>query len=364
MLDTGHTGDQDLDGARAVIGRSASGAPRSALDHPYRAFGYEYRGMGGVVTTAQDLWKWDRALAKDSVLSDKAKQRLFATDKQNYACGWYVMRGLGGALRQSHGGSVRGFVCDMRRFPGADACIVVLLNSDDLRAWELADDLESVLFNKQSPCKVPESVALPPAELEACAGIYERKSGRLVLRSDFGALVCGIEGQALLDELDLTQAAAWKADPAALAASAVEILKAITQGDVEPLRARMAKRIPADWPEYVRTKYYPEHAERFGACRGVRNQGAVWRDGRIEFTLALEHETRESHVQIGFSSAGLERLEWNPAPYPAELRLLPQGKLRFDVMGKGIKQREVQFLRQDGRISSLKAGELVFRRGD
>ncbi len=46
---------------------------------------------------------------------------------------------------QSHGGSVRGFVCELRRFPDEDGCLFVLCNRDDVSVGEVAEALESLL---------------------------------------------------------------------------------------------------------------------------------------------------------------------------------------------------------------------------
>jgi hypothetical protein len=59
-----------------------------------------------------------------------------------------VRRGKDGKLVHSHGGSVRGFICEMRRFPANDACLVVLCNRDDAPLHAAADRIEAVLFGR------------------------------------------------------------------------------------------------------------------------------------------------------------------------------------------------------------------------
>jgi CubicO group peptidase (beta-lactamase class C family) len=132
MSATRFTGDAAPEGWTVAVGRSQRGQPRSALEHPYGRYGFQYRGMGGVVTTVWDLWRWDRALRGDRVLDANSKSKLFEPGLNDYALGWFVKKDARGRWVQSHGGAVRGFVCELRRYPGQDACLFVLCNRDDV----------------------------------------------------------------------------------------------------------------------------------------------------------------------------------------------------------------------------------------
>jgi CubicO group peptidase (beta-lactamase class C family) len=154
MRATRFTGDAAPARAVVAIGRSARGKPRSALAHPYGSYGFQYRGMGGAVTTVWDLWRWDRALRGDEVLGQSAKAELFKPGLRDYALGWFVKKNARGQWVQSHGGSVRGFVCQIRRYPKDNACLFVLCNRDNLPVRKMADALEKILFGKSAPAPV------------------------------------------------------------------------------------------------------------------------------------------------------------------------------------------------------------------
>ncbi|MEM8882811.1 MAG: serine hydrolase domain-containing protein [Planctomycetota bacterium] len=147
------TGDAAPEGVTVAIGQSARGRPRSALAHPYGEYGFQYRGMGGVVSSVWDLWRWDRAL-RGKLLREESKKQLFQPGLQDYALGWYVLDKNGRRVH-SHGGSVRGFVCQMRRYPDQDACVIVLCNRDDLQPWMYADAVEQMLFGEPLTVKLP-----------------------------------------------------------------------------------------------------------------------------------------------------------------------------------------------------------------
>ncbi len=180
MKNTCFTGDRAPGKAAVVIGRSSRGQPRSALEHPYGSYGFQYRGMGGAVTTVWDLWRWDRALRDNKVLSKNSTKKLFDPGLKNYALGWYVTRNSRGRLVQSHGGSVRGFVCDVRRYPKENGCLFVLCNRDDVPAYRVAQAVEEILFDDPPTCKkVPQP--LDTRLGEAIAGRYEDTKGTAVI---------------------------------------------------------------------------------------------------------------------------------------------------------------------------------------
>jgi CubicO group peptidase (beta-lactamase class C family) len=148
MSSTRFTGDQAPEGATVAIGTSLVGPPRSALDHPYGSYGFQYRGMGGVVTNVWDLWRWDRALAGTEVLTNESKQELFQPSLNDYALGWFVRKNSRGQLVHSHSGKVRGFVCEVRRYPEEDGCLFVLCNRDNAPVHQVANAIEEYLFEE------------------------------------------------------------------------------------------------------------------------------------------------------------------------------------------------------------------------
>lgn len=178
------TGDEAPPGTTVSVGRSAYGEPRSALDHPYGSYGFQYRGMGGVVTSVWDLWRWDRALHGDAVLGKQAKAQLFEPGLNDYALGWFVRRDGSGRLVHSHGGAVRGFICEIRRYPEQDAFLAVLCNRDDVPLHRVVQSVEELLF--EQPLSGPAPLQGLDAEVAAAlAGRYEGGHGRvLVIRAE------------------------------------------------------------------------------------------------------------------------------------------------------------------------------------
>ena len=201
MTATCFTGDAapNLPGVTVATGRSSYGAPRSALAHPYgNEYGFQYRGMGGVVSNVWDLWRWDRALRETkggSILEAAAQAELFEPGLENYALGWYVTKDGRGKTVQAHSGSVRGFVADFRRLPDDDGCVIVLCNQFGAGAKQIADRVQNVLLGNDAG--LPELPSPLSEELAAeLAGRYtDQKGNRLIVKRDGRAVKATVEWQ-------------------------------------------------------------------------------------------------------------------------------------------------------------------------
>jgi CubicO group peptidase (beta-lactamase class C family) len=144
------TGDPLPKGMTEATGRGRSGRPRLALEHPYGAFGFQYQGMGGAVSNVWDLWRWHLALQGEEMLNKKTKQQLFKPGLNDYALGWRVNK-RGALTVQFHSGSVRGFVCEMRRYPKVNGCIILLCNDDSIYPGTVASVLEKAILEDEIP---------------------------------------------------------------------------------------------------------------------------------------------------------------------------------------------------------------------
>lgn len=356
MTASGFTGDTDLARERIALGTSREGRHRRADEHPYGAYDFRYRGMGGLVTSVRELFAFDRALAAGLLLDSTHTEELFTPVRDGYGLGWYVGRALDGGPRQSHGGSVRGFTCEFRRYPKVDGCVVVLSNQDTLSPAEVADGLEGLLLDRARASKAEPSV-LPAEEEAACAGTYACAAGRLVVRAAPGVLWVGVEGAALLAELGADEKLAWKADPAELTRRAVEIIDGIAHGNTEPLRQSMARRIPASWPDTMRASIWPDVLARHGAYRGAFPLGARARKERLEVLVAVEHEQGTNQALVAFGPAGLELLDWSGPTFLASARLERLRRGTFEL-SLGSDPRRIEFTLEKARATELRLGSL------
>ncbi|MGB0954333.1 MAG: serine hydrolase domain-containing protein, partial [Planctomycetota bacterium] len=155
------TGDEPPAGIDIAIGIGKHGKPRSALEHPYGSYGFQYRGMGGAVLNVWDFWRWDRALCTNQPLSRESKAVMFETGDSQYGLGWYVVEDTHGRTMQAHSGSVRGFNCYAYRFPEEDACVIVLSNDDRVYSGQIGLGIREILFEDK------RTLLTPPDSLES-----------------------------------------------------------------------------------------------------------------------------------------------------------------------------------------------------
>lgn len=94
------------------------------------------KGNGGILSTTGDLWKWDRALAADKILSKEAKVKYYfpalradETGRSHYGYGWDVFKTDRNTTRIWHNGSNGVFFADFYRYIDEGVTIILLTNS-------------------------------------------------------------------------------------------------------------------------------------------------------------------------------------------------------------------------------------------
>jgi CubicO group peptidase (beta-lactamase class C family) len=154
MTSTCFTGDEAPKKVAVAVGKSTTGASRSALDHPYGEYGFQYRGMGGVVTNLIDLWRFDRALKSGKLLNAASLAQMTLPGPDDYALGWRVVELDETHTVHEHTGKVRGFLASVRRDPERDGCLIVLANNDDDAPFDLVQaECESILAGAKPGAK-------------------------------------------------------------------------------------------------------------------------------------------------------------------------------------------------------------------
>jgi hypothetical protein len=127
---------------------------------------------GIMYSTLDDMYKWDRALYGNAVLTNASKQKMFTPGKNNYGYG-VVIDSMEKHYRISHDGGIPGFVSNISRYVNDDVCIVVLSN-DGFNASLVSDGLAKILFDL--PVEIPyvrKEKKLDPALLDRYVGTYK-----------------------------------------------------------------------------------------------------------------------------------------------------------------------------------------------
>lgn len=128
------------------------------------------RGNGSLYSIVDDLYKWDRALYTDQILSKASREKMF-TDYGGFGYGWFVRKHFGRRVTSITGRSP-GFTSSLERFIDDDTAIIVTANTYSGITQSMSDDLAAIVFGEpyQRPVR-PVSIAAPV--LQAYVGHYQ-----------------------------------------------------------------------------------------------------------------------------------------------------------------------------------------------
>jgi len=361
MTASGFRGEAAL-GPLSALGHTAAGEARPAWATTSPGYGYEERGIVGLVTSARDLLMLERALRGPTDDAPDSTRPLGPAPGPG-ALAWRTGRAVDGSPRLEGGGPAPGFASVFRHLPEHDACVAVLANREDAAVEQIADDLESLLLGRRTRSFSPRE-GLGAEEAAACAGTYVSALGRLEVRAAPGVLMAGIEGRELLERAGAFEPLGWKADLPLLERRAFEIVDGLARGDTQPLRTHVAARVARSWPETMRRQIWPAHLQVHGAYRGARPLGVLVHDERVQVLLALEHERGPARAVATFGPAGLEGLDWQGPWFPASARLERVRKGSFRLL-LGADPARLEFELAGERATSVRlAGQVLERARD
>lgn len=135
MKDTGFVDGTGLDRSRASrrsYRRGGEVLDGSVFEYPWNWY---QKGATGVVTTADELFRWTRALEIERVLDEEAKAEMFTAGPNGYGLGWFVDE-LGGKRRWWHGGATGGYRAQLAVHADDRVTVVVMSDKSDVTALE------------------------------------------------------------------------------------------------------------------------------------------------------------------------------------------------------------------------------------
>jgi CubicO group peptidase (beta-lactamase class C family) len=142
MADTGY------DNTRSILKNRAEGYSRGG---PTGYLNADYLDMtlphaaGSLYSTIQDMYRWDRALYTNKVLTKGSLNVMFTPVKNDYGYG-LVLAPMFKHKQIGHGGGINGFATMFERFPDDDATVIVLSNVEGGSA--VARGLTAILFGE------------------------------------------------------------------------------------------------------------------------------------------------------------------------------------------------------------------------
>jgi len=161
---------------------------------------------GALYSTIEDLYKWDRGLYTDKLISTESLKTMFTPFKDNYAFGWGVINVYNHKMI-THSGEIDGFTSNISRFTDDDVCIIILSNFEHTPISRINKDLIAIIFGEEY--KIPEvikTIKLSDDILQSYTGDYELKPGYIfTVTVDNGSLFCQLTGQPKLELLPVSE---------------------------------------------------------------------------------------------------------------------------------------------------------------
>ena len=130
-------------------------------------------GGGALYSTIEDMYRWDRALYTEKLITQESLDKIFTPFKNNYGYGWRLSK-LFGRKCVGHSGGIEGFTARISRYPEENVCIIVLSNFSHARVNDISKDLAAILFREKYEIPKKQKVAkVDPSIYEAYVGVYE-----------------------------------------------------------------------------------------------------------------------------------------------------------------------------------------------
>ncbi len=103
---------------------------------------------GGLYSTVEDMYIWDRALYTEKILKKSSFDKMFTPFKGNYGYGWRIDKILNHECIH-HAGGHYGFQANIARYVDDDVCVIILSNMVPIRTRILLKDLTALVFGEK-----------------------------------------------------------------------------------------------------------------------------------------------------------------------------------------------------------------------
>jgi CubicO group peptidase (beta-lactamase class C family) len=279
MTSTGFVGEERWRDAQLARGRLEDVEQSS----PSTWLGGAAYGWGAVLSTAGDLYRWDRALENATVLGAAARDKLLAAEGP--ACGWSTTRDADGKRRQQSRGAFQGFTAEYLRLPDDGVALIVLSNAHLPSALTRVEEL---VFARECPWP-PRVVPLDERLAQGLVGAYELPAAGLVRISfDRSQLTISAENQGGVDALTQpsAEARAWQEQ---FGPRTLKLLEHLRSRDF-PAAASLLQSDPRTVDNELGT-WWRHFEDLHGASRNLQLTCALYPDRAVFARLEFERST-------------------------------------------------------------------------
>ena len=143
---------------------------------------------GSIISTVEDLLKWDEALYGTNLVNKSTLQLFFDPIRLNngelstYSCGWEVSEYAGKKIL-GHGGGINGYVCQVYRIPEEHLYVAILSNIVDRNTKQsvaqTAQQIVNIMMSGNQKDNFVSAITLTEKEAETYTGKYRLPDGSL-----------------------------------------------------------------------------------------------------------------------------------------------------------------------------------------
>jgi len=203
MLNTAHHANPAITLKNSAVGYQSDG--NFGLEKsPYLNWTSK-TGNGSLYTTTGDLYKWDRILYTERILSKKSIEKMYTKYIESTGYGCFIREHFN-RKRYYMNGRSPGFTSYFVRYPEDDVCIVILANNYIPVATQIGIDIAAILFGQKYEMAKLSSEKPDAGIIQNITGRYQfddkfyrpnfvmtvsEKNGRLV--TDWGELITKTE---------------------------------------------------------------------------------------------------------------------------------------------------------------------------
>lgn len=146
---------------------------------------------GALYSTVEDLYKWDRALNTEKILSKASLQKMFTPVMNHYGYGWGI-NSMANHPQIGHGGGIFGFGTYMARFPEEDLVVIILSNVEGIDTGTFTASLAGTVFGDEVyiPSEI-KMISIDPSFFKRYIGSYRTEHALIDVEDQNGHLMIG-----------------------------------------------------------------------------------------------------------------------------------------------------------------------------
>lgn len=278
---------------------------KTPLDHEWSEQGpyWNLLGNGGILSTAQDMFKWYQALQSNAIFSDEAKKKMFTLNRNDYGYGWEISKTSHGQTIGHNGGNDVGFTAHLSWFPEKGVCVIVMSNAgyyfnDYNYSNMIGKKITGLIFGEKLPLQQTVKFTKQAAQnLKNFEGIYSLPTGAMLeVKEQIGQLFVLSVGQDATNLLTQT-------DPNPIFEEATKksnsILEGMVKKDFQSFTAAIEKEDAAKRYQTYLEKKMQDWETKEGAFKGFQILGTVfdwWGDNSIAITFVKMNYEKQNHL--------------------------------------------------------------------